>query len=79
MIDDKALRSILESPEPREDGSLYSDAQFGYVILIDRRVSEGMITKKGVKGEPNYYGYFHLDISGLFPFVWRTIFVSWRA
>ncbi|GAQ05743.1 hypothetical protein ALT_3064 [Aspergillus lentulus] len=64
MIDDKALQSILKSPEPSEDHSFRSRSDAGYVILIDRRFQEGDI----ITDHENYQGFLRLDITGLWSF-----------
>ncbi|KAF7169849.1 hypothetical protein CNMCM5623_002448 [Aspergillus felis] len=76
MIDDKALRSILNTPEPSEDGSFLFGLDAGYVILIDRRFQEGQIWSPDYE---NYQGFLRLDITGLWTFMngdWNHDF--WR-
>jgi hypothetical protein len=66
MIDDKALRSILKTPEPSEDNSFLLGLEVGYVILISRRFWEG---GRESRDHEYYQGFFRLDITGLFKFM----------
>lgn len=66
MIDDKALQSILNTPEPSADGSFLFGIDAGYVILISQRFHEGKIRSPDCE---NYQGFLRLDITGLWTFM----------
>ncbi|GFF52888.1 hypothetical protein IFM51744_07962 [Aspergillus udagawae] len=68
MIDNKALQTILNAPEPSEDGSFLFGVDAGYVILINRRFQAGRIRNPD---RENYQGFLRLDITGLWTFMYH--------